>query len=212
MKGTGVHPKFAAEFDIPKPPISLANSLEREARCFSAEILTQIFLSWRITCVQTRYAASDEERKRLEDGWVYVSARAIRELIRISDFERLSNMSFAVVCCLVNLGVHLLGIWPAALMTSARIDAAVRGFTTTKTKAPSINFDDYQYLGFLPFVLPCNRCASSQKSTRQGRPRICTFGGRDDSVCLACRKAGKGSQCNLVFCDVSLLALRGRGH
>ncbi|KZV79243.1 hypothetical protein EXIGLDRAFT_782602 [Exidia glandulosa HHB12029] len=210
MEDSDIHADFACEFDLPRrdrnpTPSEKAADLEHQDRYFSAEILAHIFLSYRVTYIQRKHADTPEEETILANAWVLATARACRELIRLTDFALLSNMSFAVVCCIVDLGAHLVDdIWPAALMTPDRVDAAERGLTSDADDEPSISFDDYEHLGFLPLVLPCNRCASSLPTSEHGRPRICTFARRDANpgprVCLACLKTNEAKHCLLAFC------------
>ncbi|KZV95174.1 hypothetical protein EXIGLDRAFT_707727 [Exidia glandulosa HHB12029] len=161
-----VHKHFCSEFAFPDPSPSKEDHHERNARWFSTQTFAQIFVLYRITHLQVE------------------SAKTKRD-----DFELMSNMSFAVACCIVDAGFHgMLNLWPAALLTPERLAAAERACTETAGHKRSVSFDDFLYLGMLPFVLPCNRCSAS-------------LGPGKDQHCLACRKSGKTNHCSLEYCD-----------
>ncbi|KZV78021.1 hypothetical protein EXIGLDRAFT_784408 [Exidia glandulosa HHB12029] len=195
---------FAVEFEQPRekdPPIAEELADERRDRQFSSLVLAQVFLAYRITKVQVQ-STDKKDQKLLVDAWFYASARALRDLVRPCDFALLSNLCFAVVCCIVDADHHLNTVWPASLMTADRVLAAKRGLNAAGKHTISINFDDWATTNCLPLVLPCNRCAASQDMKKNGRPRICTFDpGDDDRVvsCLACGINGKSGECTLMF-------------
>ncbi|KZV78637.1 hypothetical protein EXIGLDRAFT_783497 [Exidia glandulosa HHB12029] len=190
---------FASEFGEPENgPEEL--KVERLHRLFSCHVLAQVFLAYRITDMQIMYGNDDEEVP-LFNSWFFMAARAVCWLVRPGDFALLPNLSFAVVCCIVDAGFHHQRVWPASLMTAERVDAAQRGLRRMGKHERSITFADWAAMSCLPLARPCNRCAASQV-TKKGRPRICTFQPRGDGSvvsCLACVKNGKSSECQLLF-------------
>ncbi|KZV79244.1 hypothetical protein EXIGLDRAFT_707402 [Exidia glandulosa HHB12029] len=184
---------FASEFDLPaddEPEIPPNEASERTERYFSARVLAEVFLSYRIVLAQLVDAGSKEKRA-LRDSWFQASVRAACDLVRPAHFAILSNLSFAVVCCVVDSGYEMQSVWPASLMTQDRIRAARK----------RVDFDAWARMSCLPLIRACNLCAASQ-GKKQGRPRICTFIPADDKSivsCLACTVSGQKSACKIVY-------------
>ncbi|KZV79245.1 hypothetical protein EXIGLDRAFT_707403 [Exidia glandulosa HHB12029] len=196
---------FASDFALPgekEKKLPQEEEDERRNRYFSARVLAQVFLAYRIVVEQEEHTASGKDRDSLIKAWVLASAKALTELVRPDDFAVCENLSFAVVCCVVDAEVHKDKVWPASLMTADRVADALRGMKATGTHAESIDFEAWKFLSCLPLVVACNRCAASRDG-KNGRPRICTYAPAKDGdavvSCLACSKNNKSSGCRLQY-------------
>lgn len=214
LSSSSVDRFFASEFKVREQDEDRLEEVERDElreRYFSAQVLGQVFLAYRVVKVQVKHAASVNEKRQLVDAWFYASSRALSMLVRPGDFAVCSNLSFAVVCCVVDANLHCQTAWPASLMTADRVVAALRGLNETATKEESIDFGLWTLLSCLPLVRACNRCAASQDPKKYGRPRICTYAPCEDgssvTSCLACVKGAKTSECSLLFATVRLVSL-----
>ncbi|KZV77898.1 hypothetical protein EXIGLDRAFT_693965, partial [Exidia glandulosa HHB12029] len=210
MTTTKVNGYFARELNLPSDDEERGEmAAERKERYFSARVLGQVFLSYRIVYAQMAHDKGSDDKKLL-DAWCHAPARAVWELVRPQDFDTLSNLSFAVVCCVIDAGLEIGSEWPASLMTAERITTARRALRRTKKMKESVNFASWEHMSCLPLVRACNRCAASQVKS-QGRPRICTFIPREkgeeyDVVsCLACTKARKAGSCKLLYVKDSVV-------